>query len=75
MNDPAAFFDKMGRDYIAPEDGYVRAYHEHRFDIAERMLWDVKPGSLYDFGCGSGELLNRLKDWRPARGCDISAEM
>lgn len=70
----AAYYDQLGKGYFAETDAYTAAYHDMRLASAESLLSGLG-GSLYEFGCGSGELLQRLSRFSPRAGCDVSAEM
>ncbi len=74
-DDRLGFYNRLGAGYMVDADPYVAAYHEHRIKTAVGLLSQIKPGALYDFGCGSGELIARLPTWRPIMGCDLSPAM
>lgn len=66
------YYDNLGKSYIAG-DAHLLKYHDNRFEIARYLLRGLG-GPLYDFGCGSGELLEQI-DGFTCSGCDLSAEL
>jgi SAM-dependent methyltransferase len=73
----AAYYDRLGDNYISERQStHLQRYHRRRFDSAKALLTGVvQGGSLYDFGCGTGELFSELGNAFAYHGCDISPEM
>jgi SAM-dependent methyltransferase len=75
MESVTGYYDKLGQTYIDQTDEYWSRYHTLRLTTAVDLIGRYgSPGKLFDFGCGSGELLDLLEGY-DVRGCDISQEM
>ena len=75
MTDVVSYYDKIAEKYAAPTDPYLIKYHEKRFRVAADLLRGLR-GSLFDFGCGRGELTKWVGDaFSRIEGCDVAPEM
>lgn len=72
------YYRELASSYIK-DDEYSRHYHQRRFDAFLALMPDrgnKEPLRVFDFGCGSGELLiELLRRGHSAFGSDISTEM
>lgn len=76
--DAAQLYDEFGEKYINEKDAYYSRYHVIRLETAYNLIIKHKQsGKLFDFGCGSGELLSLFsqKGNFTLYGCDISQKM
>lgn len=76
--DAEKLYDKFGDKYINSKDTYYAKYHEIRLETAYNLIKKhKKTGTIFDFGCGSGEILQLISDrgGYKFRGSDISAKM
>lgn len=72
------YYRELAASYVK-DDAYSRRYHQRRFDAFLALMPysdDKKPLRVFDFGCGSGELLiELLRRGHTVSGSDISKEM
>jgi len=72
----AEYFDELSESYFS-DDEILQSYHSMRTKAALHTIFlHLAEGTIFDFGCGSGELTSILeRAGYEISGCDISQEM